>query len=207
MTLWYIARGAGLAALLLLTVSTCIGALMTHRGRAARGVDNRVVWHYVHRVTASLGLAVLTVHIGAILADSYAKVGWVASLVPFTSEYRPSWVGLGTLAVYTFIFVAAIGAARGRFARTPRGSTIWRGLHSLAYLGWAMAAWHGFASGTDSSVGWVRALYLGSTAAVVGCLLVRLGRLDRPGLVRHHAPAATPCAPQAPRVRTLAGAR
>jgi predicted ferric reductase len=195
MTLWFTARGAGLSALLLLSISTSLGAWMTRRTDAA----SRVVWHYVHRITASLGLAVLVLHITTILADPFAHVGWKGAVVPFTAGYRPTWVGLGTLAVYTFLLVAAVGAARGRFAATPRGAAVWRQLHSLAYVGWGMAMWHGFLSGTDSDVTWVRALYVVCGVGVLGSLAARLTRVSRPGLVRHAAPAAAQ--------QTLAGVR
>jgi hypothetical protein len=180
MTIWYIARGAGLAALLLLSVSTAIGALMVGRGRAA----NRVVGQYLHRVTGALGLAALTLHLGSILADSYAHVGWTASIIPFTSEYRPTWVGLGTLAIYTFLLVAAVGFARGRMAASKVGAKIWRGLHGLAYAGWGLAMLHGLKAGTDASVPWVRLLYIGCAIAVAGSVAVRFGLAKRPDLVR-----------------------
>jgi sulfoxide reductase heme-binding subunit YedZ len=186
MTIWYIARGAGLAALLLLSVSTCIGALMTGRGRPG----NRVVVQYLHRVTASLGLGALVLHVSTILADSYAHVGWQAAIVPFTSEYRLTWVGFGTLAIYTFVGVAALGFARGRFARSQRGAAVWRWLHSLAYVGWGMAMLHGLNAGTDSSVGWVRWLYIAAALLVGTSVAVRFGLVRRPDLVRH-APATT----------------
>ena len=205
MTIWFTARGAGLSALLLLSITTGLGALMTGRGTAS----GRVVWHYVHRVTASLGLGVLALHIAMILSDSYAHVGWRASLIPFTSQYRPTWVGLGTLSVYTFVLVAAIGAARGRFAATARGPAVWRAQHSLAYVGWAMAMWHGFLSGTDSHVTWVRALYVVCGVGVLGCLLARLGRVERArGLTRHLAPTtSTSAQPTGAPAQQLAGAR
>ncbi len=180
MTLWYVARGTGLAALVLLSTTTTIGALMSGRGKAER----RVVWSYVHRVTASLGLAVMLVHLTTILADSYAHVGWVGALVPFTSGYRPTWVALGTLSVYTFLFVAAIGYARGRIAASERGAHVWRGLHCLGYAGWASAMLHGFNSGSDSGLGWVQLLYIGCGAAVPASVAVRLGLACRPDLVR-----------------------
>lgn len=186
MTIWYIARGAGLAALLLLSVSTAIGALMVGRGRAA----NRVVVQYLHRVTASLGLAALTLHLGSILADSYANVGWTASIVPFTSAYRPTWVGLGTLAIYTFLLVAAIGFARGRMAASKVGAKVWRGLHGLAYAGWAMAMLHGLKAGTDTAVPWVRLLYIGCAVAVLGSVAVRFGPAKRTDLIRGSRPLA-----------------
>ncbi len=186
MTIWYIARGAGLAALLLLTVTTCLGALMSGRGTAA----NRVVAGYVHRVTASLGLGVLALHVGTILADSFAHVGLIGALVPFTSGYRPTWVGLGTVAVYTFVLVAAVGLARGRIATSAAGARAWRYLHGLAYAGWGLALLHGIRSGTDTSLGWVRVLYLGCGIAVIAATAVRVGLERRPGLVRG-VPAVT----------------
>jgi hypothetical protein len=185
MTLWYIARGAGLSALLLLTATTVIGALVTGRGTAPR----RVVVQYLHRVTASLGLGALVLHVTTILADSYAHVGWLGAIVPFTATYRAAWVGLGTLAVYTFVAVAALGLARGRFAASPRGARIWRALHGLGYVGWGLALLHGINAGTDSSQAWVRWLYVTCAAAVAAAVVVRAGLERRPDLVR--APAVT----------------
>ena len=176
MTIWYMARGSGLAALLLLSISTSIGALMTGRAKTTAGAASRVIVHYLHRVTASLGLGVLMMHLAMILADSYAHVGWQGAIVPFTSGYRPTWVGLGTLAVYTFVLVAAIGIARGKIATSQRGVRVWRWLHSAAYVGWGLAMLHGLNAGTDSSVGWVRLLYLACAGMVLGALAVRLAR-------------------------------
>jgi hypothetical protein len=169
MTIWYLARGAGLAALVLLTISTALGALMTGRGRAA----HRVLAQYAHRATAVLGLGALGLHLTAILADSYAGVGWAGALVPLQSGYRPGWVALGTLSVYTFIGVALLGLARGRMAASQFGARIWRGLHALAYAGWAMAMLHGINAGTDTSVGWVRVLYAGCGFSVVAAVISR----------------------------------
>jgi hypothetical protein len=169
-TTWYLARGAGLAALLLLTVTTCLGAVMSHRSEPG----SRVVSQYVHRVTATLGLGALALHLTSILADSYAHVGWRGALVPFTAGYRPTWVGLGTLAVYTFVAVAATGLARARFASSPAAARAWRWLHGLAYAGWGAALLHGVNAGTDSSVGWVRWLYVACVGAVAGAMTLRV---------------------------------
>jgi predicted ferric reductase len=170
MNIWFTARGAGLSALILLSLSTCLGALVSRHGPAGR----RYVVQYLHRATATLGIAVLILHISTILADAYAHVGWRGALIPFTSGYRPTWVALGSLAAYTFIAVAALGLARGRMAASPRGARVWRGLHGLAYVGWVMAMVHGFESGTDSSVGWVRLMYLVCLVAVIGSVVARL---------------------------------
>src|SRR6202012_2144991 len=107
----------------------------------------RVIVQYLHRVTATLGIGLLALHIGTILADSYAHVGVTGAIVPFTSSYRATWVGLGTLAAYCLVLVSALGFARGRLAGSARATAVWRGLHCAAYGGWALAVVHGFTSG------------------------------------------------------------
>ncbi len=203
MTVWYIARGAGLAALLLLSSSTAIGALMSARGPSARSAANRVVVSYLHRVTASLGLGSLLLHLSSILIDRYAHVGWQASIVAFTSSYRTTWVGFGTLAIYTFVLVAALGFARGRMAGSAAGAKVWRWVHSLAYVGWAMAMLHGLNSGTDTSLGWVRLLYIACGAGVIAAVSIRLSRFGRPAaplptLARAAPPISAPPLPAPP---------
>jgi sulfoxide reductase heme-binding subunit YedZ len=172
MTIWYIARGAGLSAAVLLTAATCIGALLGARRPAQPGA--RVVLQHVHRAVASTALIVLGLHITTILADSYAHVGVVGALVPGQSGYRALWVALGSIATYSLVAVAATGFLRARMSRSPRWTAAWRAIHSAAYASWALAMLHGLRSGTDSSVIWVRWLYICCAAAVAGCVAVRL---------------------------------
>jgi hypothetical protein len=188
MTIWYIARGAGLSALVLLTLSLCVGAVISGRVHARAGA--RTVAQYVHRWLACMGLAVLGVHITAILADSFAHVGWLHAIIPFTSQYRPLWVGLGTLALYAYLLVAFSGFLRGRLAASPTGARIWRGLHGSAYVAWALSMLHGLRAGTDSGVGWVRWIYLGCLGAAAGAVTIR-------------AVTASPVRDTAPTVRTV----
>ena len=171
MTIWITARTAGLVALVLLTASTSLGALT---GMGSRRPVPRYVTQYVHRVTATLGLGALVVHILTILADPYARVGVTGAIVPFTAGYRATWVGLGTITTYLVIAIAAVGFARGRMASSRTGATVWRAIHASAYAAWALALVHGFTSGTDSTLGWVRLTYLACLLAVPACAAARL---------------------------------
>jgi hypothetical protein len=168
MTIWLTARGAGLSALLLLSITVAAGAVAGRFRPSAR-----VVLQYVHRASAVLGLGVLVLHVATILADSYAHVGVIGAIVPFTSSYRATWIGFGTIAAYSILFVSALGFARGRMAGSERGAALWRRLHMASYAGWGIAIMHGFFSGTDSSTGWVRVLYLACFAMVGTAVLVR----------------------------------
>jgi predicted ferric reductase len=174
--IWLTARGAGLAALVLLTWSTVLGAFVSRGGAAQPDPKpaRRYIVQYLHRSLAGLGLGVLVLHIGTVLADSYAHVGVTGALVPFTSGYRATAVALGTIAAYALVAVSVLGLARGRMASSPRAARAWRRLHGLAYVGWATAMLHGFAAGTDSSVPWVRQLYALCFVAVLGSVAVRL---------------------------------
>jgi hypothetical protein len=182
MTIWMIARGAGLSALILLTAATCLGALVS--GRTATRPDTRVLVQYAHRVTASLGLAVLGLHLTMILADSFAHVGWMGALIPFTSGYRALWVGLGSIAAYTFLLVAVIGFARGRLTGSARATAAWRAVHGAGYGAWALAMLHGLRSGTDSGVAWVRWIYVACLVAVIGSVAARAVVAASPGRFR-----------------------
>jgi sulfoxide reductase heme-binding subunit YedZ len=181
MTLWLTARGAGLANLVLLTATICAGALAAQ----IRTPSTRIVVQYVHRASASLGLGVLILHVATIVADAKAHVGVTGAVVPFTANYRASWVGLGTIAAYLILLVATLGFARGRMAASPTGAASWRRVHQVSYAAWPIAIVHGFKSGTDSGVAWVRLLYLACIGAVAVAVFYRsAGKPARAGRLR-----------------------
>lgn len=189
MTVWILARSIGFAALLLLTASVCVGATASGGNRRER---RRLVTQYVHRWLAALGLIALAVHVGAILADSFAHVGVLGAVVPLQSGYRPLAVGLGTAAAYCVLLVTITGWARGRLARSTTGARGWRAVHLLGYAGWAAAMVHGFTAGSDSSTPWARVLYLTCLGAVAATLTARVAVALAPPLLRRGAarPAA-----------------
>jgi len=180
MTLWYTARGAGLAALIVLTLSTSLGALTSIKVRSAA---TRVVTQYTHRTAAALGLGLIVVHVTTIVADAKAGVGAYGAFVPFASAYRPNAVALGSIAAYVFILVGALGFARGRLANSARGAAAWRYVHTLAYGAWGLAMLHGLNAGSDADLPWVRTIWVLCLLTVLGSVTVRLGGQARRGLV------------------------
>jgi methionine sulfoxide reductase heme-binding subunit len=173
--LWFTARGAGLAAMLMLTIATALGALGSMRLRSA---GTRVIVQYVHRTAAVLGLALIVVHVGTLVLDSKSHVSLAGALIPFAAHYRPSAVAFGSIAMYLFLFVAALGVARGRLAASPLGAATWRGLHLLAYPAWAIAIVHGLMAGTDRTQKWVALLTVGCIVAVMIAVFCRLAELS-----------------------------
>ena len=182
--LWFTARGAGLAAMLVLTIATALGALGSMRLGSA---GNRVVVQYVHRTAAVLGLSLIVVHVGTLVLDSKSHISLAGALIPFAAQYRPSAVAFGSIAMYLFLFVAALGIARGRLASSRLGAATWRGLHLLAYPAWGIAIVHGLMAGTDRTQKWVVLLTIGCVAAVLIAAFCRVA-----GLTADEPPTAPP---------------
>jgi len=163
MLIWYIARGAGVAAFAALSVATAAGA---YTSRSTTRVERRVIVQYLHRAAALSGITLLVIHIGALLLDSYAHVGALGATIPFASGYRPAQVTLGLVAMYLFVAVAISGAMRSRFTRSDKAIRVWRSIHLGSYGAWALSAWHFLVSGTDSHQAWARIVLLGGIGIV-----------------------------------------
>lgn len=176
MTLWYLARAAGLVALLMFTASTVLGALSPRAARSPRpaDIDRRYLVQMAHRSAAITGLLALAAHIVLLVMDSYVTVTASGALIPFRAGYRPFALGLGTIGVYLFTLVAVSGATRGRLATSARAARAWRSVHVLAYVGWAAAMAHGVLAGTDTGARWSTVIYAACGGAVTLAVAFRL---------------------------------
>jgi len=191
MTLWFLARAAGFVALLAASLTVALGA----GGSSTSRLDGRILAQLVHRSAAVLTLAMLGLHAALLVADSFVNVSIPGALVPFTAGYRGVALGLGTLAVYGFVVVAATGALRGRLASSVGASRAWRAVHLSAYAAWALAMAHGVLAGTDTLRGWALAIYGLSAALVGGAVAARsvaAARTRRWALTRARRFAAAP---------------
>lgn len=176
MTIWYLARGAGMVALIAFTASTVLGALAARVPRAndARSLDRRFLVQMAHRSAAVTGLAMLLAHVVLIVVDTFVSVSLTATFLPFTAGYRPVALGVGSIAVYLFVLVAVSGALRGRLATSASAARRWRGVHLMAYAGWALSMGHGIFAGSDTGAWWSTVIYLLCGLAVAAALTVRL---------------------------------
>ncbi|HET9168929.1 MAG TPA: ferric reductase-like transmembrane domain-containing protein [Actinospica sp.] len=165
--LWFATRATGSIALILLTVTVVIGVAGARR--YAPTAVGRFEINALHRNVSVLCLAVLAVHIGTTLADSYVPIGWISAFVPFTSPYRTLWVALGAVAFDLLLAVALTSAVRLRI-----GLRRWKSVHYLAYAAWPVAVLHGFRTGTDTKLGAQELLYVLCVAVVAGAGLWRV---------------------------------
>ncbi|MGH9120670.1 MAG: ferric reductase-like transmembrane domain-containing protein [Acidimicrobiales bacterium] len=165
--LWYLTRGTGLVALILLTASVVFGILNLSRWDRPRWP--RFLTAGLHRNVSLLVVIVLAVHILTAELDTFAPVGWLAVVIPFGSAYRPIWVGLGTVAFDLLLALVVTSLLRSHI-----GQRAWKALHWTAYLSWPVALVHGLGTGTDARLGWVKFVSVACTAAVVAAVSWRL---------------------------------
>ena len=181
MTLWFLARAAGLMTLLGATTAVCFGAWTSGwrtLGRA-QSREPRLLQQPAHRSVAVVTVALLALHIALLVLDSHISLSLPGALVPFTAGYRGVALGLGTLAAYCFAVVTLTGVLRGRLGGSARAARWWRPVHALAYLAWPLALAHGVLAGTDTRSTWALLLYAGSTLAVVVTVWARLSAEER----------------------------
>ena len=164
--LWYLTRGTGTVALLLLTAGIVLGVTSTTRWQARR--LPRFLVSGLHRNLTLLAAMFVAVHVVTTVADRFAPIGYKDAFLPFLSAYRPVWLGLGALAFDLLLALIATSLLRTRI-----GLRAWRAVHSLAYASWPVAVLHAFGSGSDARTGWLAWLAITCTAAVTAAVLWR----------------------------------
>jgi sulfoxide reductase heme-binding subunit YedZ len=163
---WYLTRGTGLVALVLLTFSVALGVASIRRVRTAE--TPRFVFDAIHRTASLLAVAFTGVHIATSLLDGYAPIRVLDVIIPFTAVYRPLWVGFGAVAFDLLIAVAITSVLRRRF-----GYRTWRVTHWAAYASWPVALLHGLGTGSDTKVGWALAIMAGCTIVMIVAVVAR----------------------------------
>jgi methionine sulfoxide reductase heme-binding subunit len=161
---WIASRAAGSAALLLSSVSVCVGLLMGGRLLKRRGIDLRVA----HEALSLATIAALLVHGLTLLGDGFLHPSLGEVAVPFLGSYKTLWTTTGIVA---FWMMLALGLSY--YARARIGVQRWRTLHRFTALAWVLGIVHSLGEGTDAGQTW----FLAMTAIVVlpalGLLLAR----------------------------------
>jgi methionine sulfoxide reductase heme-binding subunit len=188
--LWYLTRGTGAVALLLLTAGVVLGIAGSTRWRSGR--MPRFLVTGLHRNVTLLAVALVGVHVVTTVADGFAPIGLKDAILPFLSPYRPVWLGLGAVA-----FDLLLALIVTSLLRTRLGVGTWRAVHWLAYAAWPVALVHALGTGSDARAGWLGFLAITCTGAVVVVVLWRAAVSGGPGSVRLGAALAALAVPLA----------
>jgi hypothetical protein len=188
-------RAAGYTAFALLTASVALGLLLSSPLRPIRWP--RFATTELHRFVTLLTLLFIAIHVLVALLDSFIGFSLSDVLVPFTSNYRRVWMGLGIVSAY---LAAALWASSWLQRRI--GYRWWRRLHFGTFGVYVGAALHGLGSGSDSGWAWSWIIHVASFALIGGLLVMQLPDRDgrRPPPTRAARPRASQAPPDAPGV-------
>jgi len=163
---WDIARAGGFTAYILLTLAVIVGLALSTQIQSPRRWP-RLLNSELHNFLTLLSTIFLGVHILATWVDPFTRFSWNEILIPLTSHYRPEWMAFGIVALYLGI---AIGIST--WLRPLIGYKLWRQMHVLTLVVFALATIHGIGTGSDTQTQWALGIYLVSSV-LVGSLLCR----------------------------------
>ena len=165
--LWFVTRGSGVVSLLLLTGIVVLGVAGATRWRSDRWP--RFVVAGLHRNLTLLALVFIAIHVLTTVTDGYAPISLVSAVVPFSSAYRPLWLGLGAIAFDLLLALTVTSLLRKHI-----GYRTWRGLHWFAYASWPIALVHALGTGSDARMSWLQLVAAVCIAVVAGSALWRV---------------------------------
>jgi predicted ferric reductase len=157
---WYVTRSAGLVAYLLLWLSSAWGLSVSNR--LLDTLLQRTYTYDFHQYISLLAIGFTAIHLLSLTLDHYLPFTLVQLAVPFTSTYRPLWVGIGVISFYLVLLVSITFYIRKRI-----GVKTFRAIHTLSLVSFAGATIHGFYAGTDSSLFSMKLVYYFASLSVI----------------------------------------
>ncbi len=138
---WLVARAAGLVAFGLLTLSMWLGLGLSTRVLGPRRQKPLFAWH---QTLVWTGLAMLGLHVLAILLDPTIHFGLAAVLVPFAAPWHPGAIAAGVVGGWLLLTLAVSFRLRRWI-----GQKGWRRLHYASFGTFALSLGHALTAGTD----------------------------------------------------------
>ena len=163
---WLASRSSGIVALVLCAVSVSFGLMMAN-GLPRRPGANKLLIS-LHEATALSGIVALGVHGLTLLGDPFLHPSLTEIAIPFTIDFKTTWVGLGIISGWIAIFLGLTF-----YVRKQIGPKLWRKLHRLTILVWVLSLIHTIKAGTDRDELWLQLTMLVTGIPIVFLFLRR----------------------------------
>lgn len=170
--LWVLARVAGLSSYAALAIALVTGIAL--RTAVLEWLGSNRALRALHEYTTVLWIPLAILHLLSLLLDTTARVGLLDLVIPFHSTYGTLAIGLGALSVDVLVLVTVTA-----FLKRRMNKNVWRWLHRLAYVAFALIFFHAVLSGTDFSDPIVSAITWAAASMLLLLAVVRAiwGRL------------------------------
>ena len=170
--LWVLGRVAGLASYASLAIALLTGIAL--RTAVLDWLGSNRALRSLHEYTTVLWVPLGVVHVIALLLDHTARINVIDVFVPFLTPYGALGIGLGTLSLDLLLIVTVTAWLKRRMQ-----PSVWRWLHRLSYVAFALMFVHALLGGTDFSDPAVSAITWGAAASLLVLAAYRL-RTRRP---------------------------
>jgi predicted ferric reductase len=165
---WYLSRATAFVSLTILWISMALGLGLSNK--LARTWPGAPATFAIHEYMSLLGLAFALFHALVLLGDRYINFTVAQIFLPFsTTDYRPTWVGIGQIGFYIWLIVALSFYVRSRI-----GQKTWRVIHYLSFAMYLMGLIHGLFSGTDTASNWAGWYYWVSGGSLLFLFIYRI---------------------------------
>ncbi len=174
----HLSRVAGLTAYALLWLNVCIGLGL----RASVGLPIMKRWRAadLHQFVAVLALGFLALHVVVLLGLRQQAFSFVELWVPLA---RSAPATIGIVALYLTVLVVVTSGLRRHL-----DVKVWRAMHGLSLVGFALGLGHAVMAGPDANAPWARLMYWSTAAVLVVLLTHRLWLVGRPRTRRRTEP-------------------
>ena len=165
---WYLSRATAFVSLTILWISMALGLGLSNK--LARTWPGAPATFAIHEYVSLLGLAFALFHALVLLGDRYINFTVAQIFMPFsTTDYRPTWVGIGQIGFYVWLIVAL-----SFYVRSSIGQKTWRVIHYLSFAMYMMGLIHGLFSGTDTASNWATWYYWISGGSLLFLFIYRI---------------------------------
>ncbi|MCW2974796.1 MAG: hypothetical protein JWM06_77 [Actinomycetia bacterium] len=164
---WYLMRGSGVMALILLTGVVVLGIATSKHAQLGR--LPRFATPALHRSISLLSVVFLAIHVVTSIIDPYAAVRLAQIVLPLPLGPYPLWLGLGALSLDVLAAVIVTSLLRQRLSRR-----VWKSVHWLSYASWPVALAHSVGMGSDATSLWFLGVAVACTAAIGAATVWRL---------------------------------
>src|ERR1044071_6221952 len=167
--LQHLSRAAGFGAYVVLWLDMCLGVSLSGRMRLPFLARWRV--GDLHQFTGLLGLGLLATHVAVLVGLKQQAFTPAELFVPLVRQLNPLAPLLGITGAYALLLVTLASRAR-RFIN----NRMWRQLHMFSFVAFVLSLGHAIVAGPDASMAWVRAMYIGTVALLLGLTARRIAK-------------------------------
>lgn len=164
---WKLSRASGIVAYLLLWASVSLGLLQSINRARSVSLSTASATVDLHCFLSAGALYATAFHAVILVWDRYLPFSWLDILLPWGS-YQPLLVGLGSVAFYI-----GLAATISTYLRSQLSSQQWRSLHQFSLAGFVVALLHGWFLGTESSLVFVKLMYIETGISVTTLTAIR----------------------------------